>query len=1007
MVTTMWAVVGSALAARRGQAIVVALVALLASAALAAAPWYAVAATQQVGVAAVAGTPVDERLITVSLGLATHDPTPPDPVGELRRQFQPAGFTSIGGGDATGSLTRADGASTEINLAYREEVCGHLVITGACPTAPGELVVSAATAAELGLATGDQLEVVQFEDERAEVRVVGVYQFVDPSDPYWGDGQLVGQGARATAEHEAAFTVEATLPDYRRVTYTHELVAIPEAFAEADPEALWVGLEPALAELRRQQYAVTTSQLEGVVQRIIDDRRNVATGVGVGLAVLLLFGWFTLVVLLRNAVVQLRGDVGWWRLHGVPPGRGWIVALGQSIVPLVGGVVLGATAGVGIGQLLGGDIVGDAGRRTALQLGLVLVGITVAGGLVAVVATQLGTLRTSVSDLIRRVPPRRRRWRRSLVDVVLVTLAAAAVGQALTADDRSGGLAMLAPPMAVLGLALVVGWAVPPLVAWLAARALRAGRLAVALVAASMARRPGIHRLFALVAVAVALLTTGLVGWDTAARTQWQRAALETGAHRVVTMATVDSERLLAAVRAVDPTGTEAMAVLRRPATGGQPAMLAVDSARLPVVVGWRDEYGGNVDEVMAALRPAAPEPLLVTTERLVVVAAGRDPAGTAVWLRVLLRTLTTGEPVEAVLGPLADRPDRFSMDTPACAAGCRLVGFELLGPPTEAGYSRPSEGTRVEVSELAGADSTLLAEPTRWRPAVGRQQLGPTIAAATGGGLRLTMPPVPELPGDRALRPDGWVFAVDAPAPLPVLAAGWRPRSTEELRLAPLTGLPVPAEVVGTAALVPLLGESGLVTDLEYAQRLMPFPNPGTTPEVWLSANARPSIMDDLRAAGLRPLREESLSRQLDRLGAEGSSVAVRFQATVALVGLLLAAGAVLVLATQERTGWAAELAALRAQGVAAAVVRVVSYGGLAAVIAAAVTTGLGAGLVGAAIARLLHPGFVDGWQVLPIAPLRPYPVAGVLVVTTAVLGGVVLAAAVALVRRTRERLS
>jgi hypothetical protein len=1026
----MWAVVGSALAARRGQSIVVALVALLASAALAAAPWYAVAATQRVGVAAVAGTPVEARLITVSRGLATQDRTPPDPIGELRRQFaelcrpdrsgcDPAAFTSTGGGFASGSLTRADGASAEITLAYRERVCDHLVIAGACPAAPGEVVVSAATAAELGLAAGDSLEVVQFEDERGDVRVVGVYQLVDPSEPYWGDGQLAGQGSPAAAGRERVFTVEATLPEFRRVTYAHDLVAVPEAFAEADPEALWAGLEPVLAELRRQQYGVSTSELDGTVQRIVDDRRNVATGVALGVAVLLLFGWFTLVVLLRNAVVQLRGDVGWWRLHGVPSGRGWFVALGQSVAPLVGGAALGAAAGIGAGQLLGADIVGDTGRRTALQVGLVLVGVTVAGGLVAMVATQLGTLRMSVRDLIRRVPPRRRRWQRSLVDVVLLVLAAAAVGQALTADDSAGGqgaagrgdaalgasVALFAPTMAVLAIALVASWAVPPLVVWLAARALRAGRLAVALVAASMARRPGIHRLFALVAVAVALLTTGLVGWDTAARTQWQRAALESGAHRVVTLAAVDSERLLAAVRAVDPAGTEAMAVVRRPGAGGQPPTLAVDSARLPVVVGWRPEYGGSVDEVMAALRPAAPEPVLVTAERLVVTAAGRDPDGTEVWLRVLLRTLATGEPVEAVLGPLAAEPDEFSMDTPGCAAGCRLVGFELLGPPSDGGYIRPSGGTEVEISELTGVDGAVLADPARWRPAVGRRQLGPVITAAESGGLRLTVPPLPPLIGDRALQLDGWVFVVDAPAPLPVLAAGWTPRSTEELRLAPLADLPVPAEVVGTAALVPMLGEAGLVTDLEYAQRLMPFPNPGTTPEVWLSASARSSIVDDLRAAGLRPLREESLSNQLDRLAAAGSSVAVRFQVTVALVGLLLAAGAVLVLATQERSGWAAELAALRAQGVAAAVVRVVSYGGLAAVIVAATATGLVAGLVGAVISRLLDPGFADGWQVLPTAPLRPYPVGAAVAVAIVVLGGVVLAAALALVRRTRER--
>ena len=67
-------------------------------------------------------------------------------------------------------------------------------------------------------------------------------------------------------------------------------------------------------------------------------------------------------------------------------------------------------------------------------------------------------------------------------------------------------------------------------------------------------------------------------------------------------MAPVDPDQLLAAVRAVDPAGTEAMAVIRRPAIGGEPPVLAVDSDRLGVMVDWRDEYGGELTKITAAL---------------------------------------------------------------------------------------------------------------------------------------------------------------------------------------------------------------------------------------------------------------------------------------------------------------------------------------------------------------------------------------------------------------------
>jgi hypothetical protein len=859
---------------------------------------------------------------------------------------------------------------------------------------------------QLDLSVGDQLLLTQVEQERTEVRVVGVYEVVDPADPYWGDGSHVGLGSRTAAERETLFTAEASLPAFQRVTFAHELVAAPPAFADADVEHFQTRLLTDATRLRRQGYTVTTSQLATVFDRIVADRRNVTTGVAVGVAVLLLFTWFTIAVVLRGAVVQIRGDVGWWRLHGVPGGRGWLSALGQGIIPLFAGTAAGAAAGLGLGIGLAGTVEGDAARRTAWSLVLLLVGLMVAGGLVAVVTTQLRTLRTPVRDLIRRVPARAGRWQRSLVDLVLVVLAAAAVGQALTVGRDAAGLALLAPGLAVLAIALVAAWAVPPLVAWLAARALRGGRLAVALVAVSMARRSGTNRLFALVGVAVALLITGLVGWDTAARTQWQRAALETGAERVVTVSSVDAGRLLAAVRAADPTGTQAMAVVNRPQILDSPPVLAVDSTRLPVVAGWREEYGGGLDQVAAALRPPAPEPVLVAADRLLVEATGSDPGGAPVRLRVLLRRVDTGEPVEAVLGPLSETPDAHPADLPGCAAGCRLVGFELLGPELPDG-SRAAllTGAQVELLRLSDGDGAelapgLLAQPSRWRPALGPRNLGPAITTGEDG-LLLT---VPELPPEPELGRDGWVFVVDAPAPVPVVTAGWRPDPVGETRLAPLPGAAVPVEVVGTAALLPWVGEYGAVVDLEYAARLVPFEVPGGTPQVWLSASASPSIVDDLRAAGLVPLREESLPANLDRLSAEGSAVGVRFQAVVALVGLVLAAGAVAVLSAQERAGRAAELAALRAQGVAAAVVRAVGYGGVAVMTGAAVLVGLVAGLVGAAIARLLHPGFIDGWSVLPTAPPHPLPVAAGLAAAVLVLGAAATAAAVGLIRRTRE---
>lgn len=1000
----MLAVVASALAARRGQAIIIALVGLLACAAVAAAPWYAVAATQQVGVAAVEGAPAEERVISVIHRQSTATPGVDDPIAQARREFEPAGFTSVTGAYAIGNLQKVgtESPTVEVNLAQRDGVCDQiLLLDGSCPSAQGEVLLSATAIDELGVKIGDELQFGRADtDEPMKVRIVGTFQLTNPTDTYWGDGSVVGTSSDLADEPEPAFTVVESMPE--RATFTYELLAEPQAFATMNLNRLATTMEAGLTELRRLGYSATTGGLDALTFRIAVDRQNVTAGIAVGVAALLLLTWFTLIVVLREAVTEVRTDVGWWRLHGAPTGRGWVTVMGQSVVPLVGGALVGTVAGVIIGRTTAADIADGAGT-TALLLTLLLVGLTVGGGLVAVVASQLGILRTPVRDLLRRIPARRGGWRRSLIDLVLVVLAVAAVGQVFVAGSTDPGLTLLAPALAVLAIAMLAARAVQPLVAKVADDSLHAGRLGLTLIAASMARRPGVHRLFALVSVAVALMTTAFVGWDTAVRTEEQRAALETGASKVLTVAASDTAQLLAAVRSVDPEGGAAMAAVARPSIGSDPSMLAVDTTRLGIVEGWRAEFG-DLDAVAAALRPAAPDPVLVETERLAVEAATSEPQRTPIHLRVRLRTLDTGAAVEAVVGPLTPTAETYEADVP-CADGCRLVGVQVLGAeaaPSDIdaldGYAPAADGVGVDLFQLGGAD-TALNDAARWRTGLGPRDLGPIITT-NDESLRLS---VAQTSQDIPLERDDWSLIADTPTPLPVLTAGWRPDDTEEARLAPLAGAAVPIDVVRTASLIPRFGGLGAIADLEYAERMVPFALAGGTPQVWLSASAPASIVDDLEAAGLTVLSEEALAEHADRFAAEGSAVGVRFRAIVSIVGVLLAAGAILVHMARERPGRAAELTALRAQGIDAKVIAVVGYGGPAAVIGVATVIGIGAGLVGALISRFLDPGFVDGWAVLAPAGMHPLAVLGSAAVAVVVLGTAVVATSVALVRRTR----
>lgn len=1028
----MWSVIVSALAARRGQAVIVLLVAALASAATAMAPWYAVSATRQVAVDTLAGAPTASALISVSMR-RTGEQGGFDPSEDFRNTLHPDGFTTVVGATSPVRLG-VGGASGEDEetgtvgamLAYREDVCAHLSIRGDCPAAADEVLIPASLAEAEGIEIGDPVRILRSGQELAGAHAVGIYQVLDATEPYWGDGELIDPGADDA--RYAVFAPLASVVEFELVIYTYQLVVEPDLLATLSVEELEAMVAQGVAALRAKGYTVDADPLTALTERITTDRRNVVLGVGVGVAVLLLLTWFALGVVLRSTATQVRTDVGWWRLHGAPPARGWLMVLSQSAVPVIGGALLGGAAGVGIAHAVVPELDPDR-LALAWRLTVALVGIVVAGALITAVVSQAGTLRTPVRDLLRRVPPRGPRWRRSLVDLTVLLLAGAAVGQALITGGDAEGVVVLAPPLAVLAIALLVAWLVPVLAAPLAARAVHAGRLGAALVAASMARRSGSHRLFALVAVAVGLVTTGFVGWDLDTRTQWQRAALEAGADRVLTVEVTDAARLLAAVRTADPSGTAAMAVLYRPGTGGGPAVLAVDSPRLGVVSGWREEFGGSPDELAARLRPPAPEPVHVPGEALLVEAAAErpdgdpTPDGDPVYLRLRLQSRQTGAEVTGVVGPLAGEPERYRAALPGCAPdGCRLVGVELLGRRLpDGGHAPPASGVQVEVLGLFMPDGTpvgseVFADPSRWRPPVSARELGPLISAVAreaegreaegrGGeagaeqaGISLTIPEP-----DRLLDPVHQAFVVDAPVPLPVVTVGWSPPLTAEARFAPLTGSAVPVEVVGKASLLPASPGSTVLVDLEYAQRLAPIPAAGSMAQVWLTEGAPDSIVDSLREAGVTPVREESLSAAAARLRSEGSAVSVRFQAAVALVGLLLAAGALLAVAGHERAGRAAELVALRQQGLGAGVVRAVGYGGPAAVAITATLVGLAAGMVGAVLGRLLHPGFIDGWDLLAPPGYHPLPVTAAAGLSTLLFGSAVLVAAAGLIRGTR----
>ncbi|MEV4621313.1 FtsX-like permease family protein [Asanoa sp. NPDC049573] len=1005
----------------------------LAVAVAAAAPWYVRAAERSVAVADVEGAQSSELVVRVSgrvegstaPGGTVHTGT--QVVDGIRQQA--GAVVDVPGAETTVSMRESgvitsDLARVSLRLAYRDEMCEHLDIEGACPRAPRELLLSRRTAQALQVGPGDEVDFTLSSLEPVPYRVVGTYQLVDPLGQYWAltdfggspaldpgaDGP--GDPAFVSSDTMAQLPIKEILSDYH--------LRIPKGLFLDDIE----GLRGYLAPVARDNgvWRASTDAVS-LANRIDRERDLVALGVGVAAVQLLVLCWFGLFFAVRHTAEQRRPDIGLLKLRGAARWRLWYLAIAQSAVPMVLGAVGGTALGLGVARLVAGNVT-DSGTA-AVMSGIAALAALV-GAVLAAVAADAGGMRTPVTDLLRHVPSRRRGWRAEVVDLVIVLIAAAGLYQsyATTADDDdTTGLSLLAPALVAVLVALAAARLLTPLAGRVGRRSLRSGHVPAALGAIQLARRPGTHRVFALLVIAVALLGTAVGGFTAASGSRVERARHELGADRVLTVQARSRAQLVAAVRAADPGGQTAMAVVRGN-NGPATVMLAVDSARFAAVADWQPAYGGPAPATIATLlRPAAPAPLPVKDGQLTLEAAakmlpaplaplraGDDTGGVAAGaaapptepLFVLLHLATaSGDQLTVQFGPVTGARANYTASVTGCGTGCRLVGFEPAARNFAGRSQVPDPGATITISGLTGAEgpvvpAAVLGDVGRWRAGVGETTTGPNVTAS---GSTLTITAVRAArEADRATR----VFAVDAPAPLPmVTTANTVTPPAGDPRLAVFGGEPVPFQVVATVPTLPVATRFGYLMDLEYADRIAENPGVGDIPQVWLTDAAAPDIVDRLRAGGLTVISDETAAGLTARFDREAPPAALRFQLVAAVAGLLLTAGAFIVVAAVERPERAGELAALRAQGLPPGVVRKVSWGGYGGLAAAAILLGAGASALAQAVTRRPIPLFVDGWDVLPV-PVGPQygPLGLAALAALVVVGAAGAAAAVLLVR-------
>lgn len=930
MLTIIW----GAIAARRAQAVAVLLLAVLASAAAAAAPSYVAAAGQALWRYELSTAQPNELRVRLAEPVEypgmPGDPTRTVFAGKVRA-LTPAGFDVVLGGQSGGVAAGRAGTVTS-NLTYRAGICERVAVTGACPRAiprgqVTEVMVSTHTAARLGVAVGDQ-----FTFGAVPVRVSGVYQPLDLKDPYWLGEEFIRPPAADTAStpipgsaEDAIFSAEASpLVDDQAILSrsTADLYATERLLDSRSVQDLQTALALLDRDAGREGFGGGTS-LPSLLDRVTLQHGQLADGVALGAGLLVLLCWLVLFVAVGSAADQRRPEQGLLLLRGVQRRRLWALAIGEHAVPVLVAIPLGCLAGLGAAKLLAAhtlpthaDVMVDGTTIAFATIGAV-------GALAAVLLAQARMMSAPVVDLLRRVPARVRGWRATIGDVVAVSIAVAAVVQ-LRSGGSPSGLALVAPIAGALAAGVLLARVAMLAGAAVGAALLSRGRTAVGLALVQVARQPRFRPLIALLTVVVAMLAFTVATSEVASAAYHDRAVVEVGAPRVVEVDATSRSHLLTAVRAVDPEGRFAMAavVSGSPAAAGTP-LLAVDSDRLATVAAPHPSYGVSLADIARDIHPPAPgKPVQLRGRQLIMALSADFDAEVFAGNRVRLAITISGRNGTRVVLARDDiQPGRkdYDLQVPECAQECRLVKIEIDAPVVVQDVKVHLEELRTAEADGRGETVMLtgaqLADLQRWR----LLDPGTTFLDAESGPKAAMVLDIPEA---RRARPAG-VGVLDSPFPLPIYLT--RSKGTALGGSHPYDGVdgtPTNGSVRGLADRLPRLGGSGLIVDLEYADRLAVASQNGNE-EVWLARSAPADVLDRLRAQGLVVRSDRTITQVRDDFDRQGAALALRFNVFAALAGVLIGAAGMVATASAEQRARVAMLVALRRQGLPPRAVR------------------------------------------------------------------------------------
>ncbi|HEY0535338.1 MAG TPA: ABC transporter permease [Actinoplanes sp.] len=943
---------------RRGQATVLALLALFGVTAAVAAPAFLRAADRAVAAGQVAtAQPSELNLEILSQQLDhRHDP-PGTPTSDINLTTTGGALTNLPDFQyvyaveyPTIGVDPDDQDRTR--FVYRQRVCEHLtIVDGRCLAGESDVVLGAQSAAKFHIKAGDSVTLTYAvhvqgpppafiaAGQPKHFLVAGIYQVPHPGDVYWGPHDYF------TAGSEPAFAGSASLTamDKGGIETTLDGYAGPGALSVDKLPAIRAGLAQLQANATQLGPGLQLSSGLSTLMTRIDRGRTAAHRIVPVLAVcLVLLTCLTIFLAVGYGTEGRRPELAVVALRGARWGQRWWLGTGENLVAILAGSIVGCLTGQLVVNLFAAwrfpGVGADAGLA-ALRWAPVAAG----AALLTALAAERRQLATPVAELLRRVPPAPRTATAIAAEVVVVLLAAVAVVQLSLTDGELTGVGSFATGLVVVAAALVAGRLLLPWATVIARRALRGGRLGAGLAGFQLSRRPGAIRLFALLVATVAVAGYAAGAVDVAARGRGVQAGLGTGADRVLTVAPVARQALLNAVRTADPTGRYAMGVVRLPADPRHPLVLAVDSTRLAAVADW-PAGGPSVVRAAELLHPAAaPAPLLKGDNLTFDVTSEGFGEGQEVTVTAVVSPVGDLSDEYVRLGVMRPGRNTYSYELPQCVPGCYLNSLRIQG-----GEGSTDVSGKLTLHAISGVPAADMTAPGRWRGGAG----GTVTPAADGVLIDVT-----SLNG----LPDGmYVQPADTPLPMPVAGAG---RGDGPV-MSGLDTRDVPISRVAQIPAVPGIGAPATLVDLDYLDKVATDGGQSVA-QVWMTSDAPKSVRDGLAKAGLSVTSDLTAAQVRRQLDDQGPALALWFYVIVAVLATALAAGALVLSATVDRPRRVEDLSALRGQGLSRSALRTAALWTYPVLVAVAVVAGV-------LIARL--GWLLTGWA-LPLAGLDPPP--------------------------------